>query len=248
MPKALEQTLVLIKPDALRNSLTGYVLSCLSEYHTGLHFAANKVVRVTRMLAEAHYAEHRGKVFYPPLLDYITGALHYKDQPEMQRVIAIVYQGEDAIQKIRALAGPTNPHQARETKPGCIRALGTVVPVLNDEGKEVGNRMDNLIHASANPGDAEREVKLWFRPNDIPPPMHAYPVSLSDDHFYYHDGKLSRDYKAGRICLFAPGDSVWTSDLEALNAIADGKPAACVAETVAAKYLVNEYRDQAQAQ
>ena len=247
MTDEFEQTLVLIKPDALRNSLTGYVLSYLSEYHTGLHFAGNKVVRVTAMLAAEHYAEHRGKIFYPPLLDYICGNLHYRDRSHMQRVIAIVYQGENAVAKVRELAGPTNPHQARESRPGCIRSLGTVVPLLDENSNEIGSRMDNLIHASANPADAEREVKLWFRPNDIPPPMHAYPVSLSDDHFYYHEGELFTEYARGRICLFAPGDSVWTSDIEALHAISGGKAAHCSLETVAAKYLVNEYRDEVQA-
>ena len=59
------QTLVLIKPDALKNSLTGYVLSQLSEFHTHLRFAGTKVVRVTEMLAEEHYAEHKGKPFFP---------------------------------------------------------------------------------------------------------------------------------------------------------------------------------------
>jgi len=70
----LEQTLVLIKPDALKNSLTGYVLSQLSEFHTGLRFAGAKIVHVSRMLAEEHYAEHRGKVFFPSIIDYIVGS------------------------------------------------------------------------------------------------------------------------------------------------------------------------------
>lgn len=65
LSKELEQTLVLIKPDALKNSLTGYVLSFLSEVHTGLRFAGAKVVHVHKLLAEEHYAEHRGKVFFP---------------------------------------------------------------------------------------------------------------------------------------------------------------------------------------
>lgn len=164
----LEQTLVLIKPDALKNSLTGYLLSQLSEFHTGLRFAGVKIVHVGRMLAEEHYAEHRGKVFYPSLIEYITGELHYPDDPSKRRVIAIVYQGEGSILKIRGIAGPTNPHQAREEKPGTIRALGTVVPIHDETGKVVGERMDNLIHASANTTDAEREIKLWFRPDDIP--------------------------------------------------------------------------------
>ncbi len=65
----LDQTLVLIKPDALKNSLTGYVLSQLSEFHTGLRFAGTKVVHVTKILAEEHYAEHHEKVFFPSLIE-----------------------------------------------------------------------------------------------------------------------------------------------------------------------------------
>src|SRR5512137_2620870 len=113
----LTQTLVLIKPDALKNSLTGYVLSQLSEFHTGLRFAGAKIVHVHRMLAEEHYAEHRGKPFFPALIEYITGVTHYPDTPEKRRVIALVYQGPSAIKTIRDIAGPTNPHAARDKKP-----------------------------------------------------------------------------------------------------------------------------------
>src|SRR5512136_1487732 len=95
--RELEQTLVLIKPDALKNSLTGYVLSQLSEFHTGLRFAAAKIVHVSRMLAEEHYAEHLGKPFYEPLLDYIRGYAHYPGNPIRRRVIAFIYQGIDAV-------------------------------------------------------------------------------------------------------------------------------------------------------
>ncbi len=235
MSDAIEQTLVLIKPDAMKNSLTGFVLSQLSEFHTGLRFAAMKVVRVSRMLSEEHYAEHKGKVFYPPLLEYIEGALHYPDEPQRRRVIALVYRGQDAIMKIRGIAGPTNPHVAREEKPGCIRSLGTIVPVKDGSGKVIGERMDNLIHASANPADAEREIKLWFQPMDIPPSMRAYPVDISDAHYYFKDGKLSTAYAPGFTCLVAPGDLVWKSDLEALRGQAGGASL----NAVAAKYLIN---------
>jgi nucleoside-diphosphate kinase len=235
MSDAIEQTLVLIKPDAMKNSLTGFVLSQLSEFHTGLRFAAMKVVRVSRMLSEEHYAEHKGKVFYPPLLEYIEGALHYPNEPQRRRVIALVYRGQDAIMKIRGIAGPTNPHVAREEKPGCIRSLGTIVPVKDGSGKVIGERMDNLIHASANPADAEREIKLWFQPMDIPPSMRAYPVDISDAHYYFKDGKLSTAYAPGFTCLVAPGDLVWKSDLEALRGQAGGASL----NAVAAKYLIN---------
>jgi len=243
--RELEQTLVLIKPDALKNSLTGYVLSQLSEFHTGLRFAAAKIVHVGRMLAEEHYAEHRGKAFYPPLLDYIMGGLHYPDEPQKQRVIAFVYQGVDAIKKVREIVGPTNPHVAREKKPGCIRALGTVVPIKDAAGQVIGERMDNLIHASANEGDAEREVKLWFKPNDIPPFMQAYATGLSDTHYYYKGRQLYTAYEPGSVCLLAPGDVAWQSDLDVLRQAQTGQPLGYSLETVAAKYLINEPRDEA---
>ena len=240
MDKVVEQTLVLIKPDALKNSLTGYVLSCLSEVHSGLRFAGAKIVRVHRMLAEEHYAEHRGKVFYPPLLEYIMGCSHYPDEPQRRRVIAFVYRGPDAVQKIRDLVGPTNPHVAREQKPGCIRALGTVVPLKDAAGKVVGERLDNLIHASATVPEAEREIKLWFKPNDIPPSMRAYPSEASDAHYYYKDGKLLTSYEPGSTFLLAPGKVAWSSDLETLRALSRSQPGKSSLEFVAAKYLINE--------
>ncbi len=181
--KDFEQTLVLIKPDALRHSLTGYVLSQLSEFHTGLRFAGSKIVKVHKMLAEEHYAEHKGKVFFDSLLEYIMGVSHYPDDAWKRRVIALVYMGPDAIQKIRDLAGPTNPHDAREKRPGCIRALGTLFPVKDATGTVLDERMDNLIHASANAADAEREIKLWFRPGDLPPAMRVYATEASNEHF-----------------------------------------------------------------
>jgi nucleoside-diphosphate kinase len=238
--KEFEQTLVLIKPDALKNSLTGYVLSLLSEFHTGLRFAGTKIVHVTRMLASEHYAEHKGKIFYDSLIEYITGAIHYPGAPEKQRVIAIIYQGKDAVKKLRDIAGPTNPLIAREQKPGCIRALGTLAPLKNGEGVVIGERMDNLIHASANSADAEREIKLWFRPNDIPPAMHAYATKESSDHFYFKNGRLLTTHEPGSDIIMAPGDIVWDTDLVALANIQSGTKAGTTLEAVAAKYLVNK--------
>ncbi len=235
-----EQTLVLIKPDALKNSLTGYVLSLLSEVHTGLRFAGAKIVHVNRVLAEEHYAEHKGKIFYPSLIDYITGRIHYPEQPERRRTIALVYQGPGAVQKIRDICGPTNPHVAREEKPGCIRAMGTVVPLKDTGGNVIGERMDNLIHASAAVEEAEREIKLWFMPSDIPPSMRAYPTVANDDGYYFFgDGKLLRTHRPGSKCLTAPGDIIWKSDLDALRAIQEGREADCTLGAVAAKYLIN---------
>jgi nucleoside-diphosphate kinase len=240
--KELEQTLVLIKPDALKNSLTGYLLSQLNEFHTGLHFAGAKIVHVPRMLAEEHYAEHKGKTFYLSLLDYIMGHLHYSDVPWKQRVVAIVYQGPDAIQKIRDVAGPTNPHEARAEKPGCMRALGTLVPINDDSGNVVDYRMDNLIHASANHEDAEREIKLWFLPDEIPPFMQVYRTEVNKEFYYFKDGRLLRDYEPDSICFLAPGERAWASDLEVLRRMSQGGAAAASLESVVAKYLINDLR------
>ena len=151
----------------------------------------------------------------------------------------LVYQGTDAVKKIRDIAGPTDPHIARDEKPGCIRALGTVVPLKDNEGKVIGERMDNLIHASAANSDAEREIKLWFKPDDFPPSMRVYPTEISDSHYYFKDNRLYLQHEPGSICLFTPGDIVWKSDIESLRLLQSGQPAPRSLESVAAKYLIN---------
>lgn len=235
----IELTLVLIKPDALLNSLTGYILSQFSEFHAGLRFAAAKIVNVTRMLAEEHYAEHREKPFFFSLVDYIRGCVHYPDAPQKRRVIALAYQGPGAIRKVRDIAGPTNPHVARDTRPGCVRALGTVVPIKDDAQNVIGQRMDNLVHASATAPEAEREIKLWFRPVDIPPLMRPHPTDVCQEHYYFKDNALHMTREADGACLMAPGEIVWKSDLEALLAIHRGEPGLRSLQAVAAKYLIN---------
>ncbi len=239
----LDQTLVLIKPDALRNSLTGYVLTQLCEYHTGLRFAGAKIVHVSRMLAEEHYAEHRLKVFFPSLLDYIMGRIHYPDEPQKRRVIAFVYQGPEAAERVRDVVGPTSPHVARAQKPGCIRALGTVVPIKDGLGNVIGERMENLVHSSANRGEAEREIKLWFKPSDIPPFMHTYETATCEVHYYLQHDRLLRTYAPGSVGLLAPGEVAWRSDLDALREIVEGLPASTSFAAVTAKYLINNRQE-----
>jgi len=241
--KDFEQTLVLIKPDALKNSLTGYVLSLLSEFHTGLRFAGAKIVYVGRMLAEEHYAEHQGKIFFPSLLEYIMGKLHYSDEPWKRRVIALVYQGSDAVKKIRDICGPTNPLVARDKSPGCIRALGTLVPLKDTDGKIIGERMDNLIHASATNADAEREIKLWFKPTDIPPFMRAYATEINQAHYYFKAGGLYLTHEPGSTCLLSPGDIVWKTDIDTLRLLEKRLQTAVSLGSVAAKYLINTERE-----
>jgi nucleoside-diphosphate kinase len=236
----LEQTLVLIKPDALKNSITGFIFSQLSEFHTGARFAAAKVVNVSRMLAEEHYAEHKGKVFFELLIEHITGAAHYPEKEKWKRrVIAIVYQGPNTLKTIRAIAGPTNPLVAREEKPGCIRSLGTLVPVKDANGNVIDNRMDNLIHTSASTAEAEREIKMWFLPHDFPPLMRGYPTEICTTHYYFKDGKLYDTYEPDSLFILAPGDVVWKTDMEILKSHAGKGAAKGSLNAVVAKYLIN---------
>ncbi len=146
-----QNTLILIKPDGLKKSLTGNILTKLAE--TRLIIIAAKVVSVSRELAEAHYIHLKDKPFFPELLNYIQGKMYGEDY---QRVLAMVYRGEDAIKKVRDIAGSTNPEEADSTS---IRgAYGRITT------KGV---FENVIHASSSPEDAEREIKLWFKPTEV---------------------------------------------------------------------------------
>jgi nucleoside-diphosphate kinase len=150
-----QQTLILIKPDGLKKSLTGNVLTRLSE--TKLEIVAAKIVKVSKELAEEHYAMLKDKPFFEDLIKYIMGDYHKK------KVMALVYWGDDAINKVRQICGSTNPEEA---DPVSIRgAYGRITT------KGV---YENVIHASANEADAEREIKLWFQPDDLIVEM--YPV------------------------------------------------------------------------
>ncbi len=149
IPMAVEQTLILIKPDGLIKSLTGNILTRLSE--AKLVIVGAKVVRPSRELAEKHYAHLKDKPFFGELVDYIMGKQH-----NTNRVVAFVYQGENAIQKIRDIVGDTNPEKAN---PVSIRgAYGRITTT---------GVFENVVHASSSREDAENEIKLWFRPDEI---------------------------------------------------------------------------------
>ncbi|MFH1504594.1 MAG: nucleoside-diphosphate kinase [Candidatus Omnitrophota bacterium] len=144
-----EATLVIIKPDGLKKSLTGNILSRLSE--TKLKIAGAKVVSVSSELADKHYQHLKSAPFYPELAKYITGELHGEN-----RVMALVYWGEDAIKKVRDIAGATNPEQA---DPVSLRgAYGRILTT---------GLFENVVHASSDPSESEREIKLWFDPQEI---------------------------------------------------------------------------------
>ena len=144
----LQQTLVLIKPDGLVKSLTGNIITELSD--TGLKIVGAKIVQVTRELAEEHYQHLKEEKFFDELIKYIMGEYHTK------RVLALVYQGENAVNKVRRFIGSTDPEKAEPTtirgKYGRITSKGV---------------FENGVHASENEKEAEREIKLWFRPKEL---------------------------------------------------------------------------------
>lgn len=144
-----EAVLILIKPDGLKKSLTGNILTRLSE--TKLEIVAAKMARVSRELAEEHYKHLKDKPFFAELIRYLQGELH-----DRRKVMALVYWGKDAIQKCRELAGATNPEEAESTS---IRgSYGRIT---------TSGVYENVIHVSSNKEEAEREVKLWFQPSEI---------------------------------------------------------------------------------
>jgi nucleoside-diphosphate kinase len=132
---AVERTLVLIKPDAVRRGLAGDILRRFEQ--RGLTIEEARLLTVDRSLAEEHYAEHTEKPFFGELVEFITSG------PTM----ALVLEGEGAIATVRTTMGATNPADAG---PGTIRGdLALSMP-------------DNLVHGSDSPESAAREIGLWF--------------------------------------------------------------------------------------
>lgn len=130
-----ERTLILVKPDGVRRNLVGEVISRIER--KGLRLIAVDLRTIDSTAAETHYAEHNGKPFFPGLVEFITGG----------PLVAIVAEGERAIESFRALAGATDPVKAL---PGTIRG---------DFALEVG---ENIVHGSDSPDSAAREIKIFF--------------------------------------------------------------------------------------
>jgi len=131
----MEQTLIVLKPDAVSRGLCGEILARFEK--RGFVIAQMKLLTVSKPLAEEHYAEHVGKPFFPGLVEFITSS------PSL----AMVLEGQNAIVLSRAMIGATNPLDAN---PATIRGIYT------------SDKQFNLVHGSDSPEAAEREIKLWF--------------------------------------------------------------------------------------
>lgn len=130
-----QRTLVLLKPDTVRRGLVGTVLSRFEA--KGLSIVALDLRTIDAAQADAHYAEHVGKDFYPPLRDFVTSG----------PLIAAVLEGDEAVEVVRGLNGATD---GRKAAPGTIRG-----------DLSLSNR-ENLVHGSDSPESAEREIAIWF--------------------------------------------------------------------------------------
>ncbi|MGB9904171.1 MAG: nucleoside-diphosphate kinase [Desulfotomaculales bacterium] len=136
----MERTFFMIKPDGVQRNLVGEIISRIEA--KGLKIVALKMLQIEKATAERHYAEHRGKPFFEPLIAYITSG----------PVVAMVLEGKEAVRVTREMMGATNPLQAA---PGTIRAA---------YGLDTGR---NVVHGSDSPASAKREIELFFAPEEI---------------------------------------------------------------------------------
>jgi nucleoside-diphosphate kinase len=134
-----EQTLILIKPDGVRRGLVGDVIARIES--KGYSITALRMLTADRALLERHYAEHNGKPFYEPLLEFMSSG----------PIVAIIAEGARVIEGFRSLAGATDPTVAA---PGTIRG-----DLACDQGTKV---QQNIVHGSDSPESAAREIAIFF--------------------------------------------------------------------------------------
>jgi nucleoside-diphosphate kinase len=136
----MQRTFIMVKPDGVQRNLIGEIVARFEK--KGFQLVGAKLMQVSRELAEQHYAEHKERPFFGELVDFITSG----------PVFAMVWEGENVIAAARQMMGKTNPQEAA---PGTIRG---------DYGLTVGK---NVIHGSDSPESAEREIRLFFKEEEL---------------------------------------------------------------------------------
>ena len=134
-----EKTLILVKPDGVRRGLVGEVISRIEK--KGYSVTALRMLQADRSILEKHYAEHDGKPFYEPLLEFMSSG----------PIVAMIAEGNRVIEGFRSLAGATDPTVAA---PGTIRG-----DLARDQGTKV---VQNIVHGSDSPESAAREIAIFF--------------------------------------------------------------------------------------
>jgi nucleoside-diphosphate kinase len=136
----MQRTLILLKPDCVQRRLVGTITQRFEQ--KGLRLVALKLVQAGTELAERHYAVHKGKPFYEPLLKFLTSG----------PTVAMVWEGREAVAVGRTLMGPTD---------------GTKAPPATIRGDFAVSVQNNLVHGSDSPENAAAEIALWFRPEEL---------------------------------------------------------------------------------
>lgn len=172
----IQRTLVLIKPDGVQRGLSGDIIQRFEK--VGLKIVGMKMIWIDKNFANNHYigvGERKGQKVLEMLLDLIT----------MGPVIAIVLEGVDAVPVVRKICGPTEP---KEAQPGTIR--GDYAHVSYAYSDRVSEAVRNVVHASGEPEEAEHEISLWFKPEEI----HDYP-SVHDIHVLQYQSQDIRNMR-----------------------------------------------------
>ena len=150
--------LVIIKPDGISKDLAGPIFTKFAE--AKLEIIAIKIAKATRALAEMHYEHLKDEPFFEDIINYLIGKYH-----KQKKLLAIIYYGRDAIKKCRKIAGATNPEEA---DPASIRgSFGRIT---------TKGLYENVVHVSSSSAEARREIRLWFKPDDITAPL--YPTKF----------------------------------------------------------------------
>ena len=158
----IEKSLVIIKPDGVERGLIGEIIKRFE--NAGLKIIGMKMVWVDKKFAEEHYKAHKAKPFFKGLVEFIT------EGP----VVALVVEGVHAIANVRRLVGATSPHEA---DPGTIRGDFAHMSMAYATKKGLGGK--NVIHSSGSKKEAEEEIKLWFKKEDL----HSY-TTVHDKHVF----------------------------------------------------------------
>lgn len=158
----IERSLVIIKPDGVERGLVGEITSRFE--HTGLKIVGMKMMWLDKKFAEEHYKAHKAKPFFKGLVDFIT------EGP----VVAFVVEGVHAVDNVRKLVGHTSPHEAM---PGTIRGDFAHMSMEYATKKGLGGK--NVIHASGSKKEAEEEIKLWFKKEEL----HSY-TTVHEKHVF----------------------------------------------------------------
>lgn len=158
----IERSLVIIKPDGVERSLVGEIIKRFE--NAGMKLVGMKMTWIDRKFAEEQYKAHKSKPFFNELVDFIT------EGP----VVAFVVEGVHAVDNVRRLVGSTSPHEAA---PGTIRGDFAHLSMAYASKKGLGGK--NVIHASGSKSEADEEIKLWFKKDEL----HTY-TTVHEKHVF----------------------------------------------------------------